>query len=233
MSRSTPQLLLPLLLAAAVAATPASAAEREPYLDQRHVEPVHGDAAAGAVKAAVCVACHGPNGNAVVPAFPKLAGQHAEYLRDELLKFKRGTRPDSPMTALAMPLTDEDIRNLAVHFAAQARQPSPLPPADPATLARGRALYERGEPALGVPPCQGCHGPDATGLDAGPAHYRAWPALRGQNGEYLVQRLKGYRDGKLADSSNDFVMHGVARTLDDASIQALAAYLSALPPNAP
>jgi cytochrome c553 len=229
MSRFTPKFLVPLLLAAA----PAIAAAGAPYLDQRHVEPVRGDAQAGAAKAAVCVACHGPNGNAIVPAFPKLAGQRAEYVRDELLKFKRGTRPDSPMTALAMPLTDEDIGNLAVYFAAQTRQPSPQPAPDTAALSRGEALYAHGEPGRGAPPCQGCHGADASGPAAGPDHYRAWPSLRGQNGEYLVQRLKNYRDGKPADSSNDFVMHGVARRLDDASIQALAAYLSSLPPTAP
>ncbi len=229
MSRFTPKFLVPLLLAAA----PAIAAAGAPYLDQRHVEPVRGDATAEATKAAVCVACHGPNGNAIVPAFPKLAGQRAEYIHDELLKFKRGTRPDSPMTALAMPLSDEDIGNLAVYFAAQTRQASPQPAPDTAVLSRGEALYAHGEPERGAPPCQGCHGADASGPAAGPDHYRAWPSLRGQNGEYLVQRLKNYRDGKLADSSNDFVMHGVARTLDDASIQALAAYLSSLPPTAP
>lgn len=203
------------------------------WIDQRRIEPVRGDVAAGAAKATVCVACHGPNGNAIVPTFPKLAGQRAEYLQGELLKFKRGARPDSPMTALALPLTDEDIRNLAVYFAAQTRQPPTPPAADSATLARGEALYLHGEPERGAPPCQGCHGADAGGPAAGAEHYRAWPALRGQNGDYLVQRLQNYRDGKLHDSSNDFVMHGVAQTLDDASIQALAAYLAALPPAAP
>lgn len=229
MNRLIPYLITALLLAS-IAAVPARAAG---YIDQRHVEPVQGDVAAGAAKAVVCVACHGPNGNAIVAAFPKLAGQHAEYISGELHKFKRGTRPDSPMTALAMPLTDEDIRNLAVYFAAQAHTPSPLPPADPTTLARGEALYKQGDPARGAPACQGCHGTDANGPGTGPVHYRAWPALRGQNGEYVVQRLQNYRDGKLKDSSNDFIMHGVAQTLDDGSIRALAAYLSSLPPSTP
>lgn len=232
MSRSMPTLLAPLLLAATVAAALPAAATGAPYLDQRHVEPVHGDVEAGAAKATVCVACHGPNGNAIVPAFPKLAGQRAEFIRDELHKFKRGSRPDSPMAALAKPLTDEDVNNLAVYFAAQTRQASAQPAPDSAVLSRGEALYLRGEPSRGAPPCQGCHSADANGPPAGPENYRAWPSLRGQNGDYLVQRLKSYREAKLADSSNDFIMHGVASTLDDASIQAVAAYLSSLPPGA-
>lgn len=203
------------------------------WIDQRSVAAVHGDATAGAAKATTCVACHGPNGNAIIPAFPKLAGQRAEYLAGELHKAKLGSRPDSPMTALAAPLTDEDIANLATYFASQARTPSTLPPADSALLSRGESLYLHGDPARGVPPCQGCHGSDASGPADGAGHLRAWPALRGQNGDYVVQRLKNYRDGKLKDSSNDFVMHGVAQSLDDGSIQAIASWLASLPPGAP
>lgn len=217
----------PLLSALLLAATSTHAAS---YIDQRHVEPVQGDVAAGATKAAVCVACHGPNGNAIVPTFPKLSGQHAEYVAGELHKFKLGARPDSPMTALAAPLTDEDIRNLAVYFAAQVRTPSALPSADSATLSRGESLYLHGDPERGAPPCQGCHGSDANGPAGAADHYRAWPALRGQNADYLVQRLTGYRGGALKDSSNDFIMHGVAQTLDDESMHAVAAWLASLPP---
>jgi len=48
------------------------------YADLRHIEPVHGDAAAGAKKAAVCFACHGATGVSVAPTFPRLAGQRAD-----------------------------------------------------------------------------------------------------------------------------------------------------------
>jgi cytochrome c553 len=48
-----------------------------------------------------------------------------------------------------------------------------------------------------------------------------------------VQRLKDYRDGKLADSSIDFIMHGVATTLDDDAIEAIATWVSALAPMKP
>jgi cytochrome c553 len=216
--------LLSVLAAALLAATGAHAAD---WIDQRGEAPVHGDAAAGEAKATVCVACHGPNGNALIPAFPRLAGQRADYLYGELRKYKRGTRPESPMTAMAAPLSDADMRNLAAYFAAQA--PTPSPAAAPPSH-QGEALYRDGDPARGTPPCQGCHGSDANGIPD--ARFAAWPALRGQHADYVVARLKAYRDGHLADSSNDFVMHGVAATLDDASIGAIAAWLASLPPAA-
>jgi len=223
MNRYAPHPVLALLLA--LAAMPALATA---YIDQRGSAPIHGDANAGAAKASVCFACHGPNGNALVPAFPRLAGQRADYLYWELVKFKRGTRPQSPMTAQAAPLSDEDMRNLATYFSTQT--PGAAATAGSET-SQGETLFLRGNAQSGSPPCQGCHGTAANGV-AGDA-YAAYPKLRGQHADYLVQRLKDYRDGKLTDSSNDFIMHGVARTLDDASIGAVAAYLSALAPEAP
>ncbi|HEY0230873.1 MAG TPA: c-type cytochrome [Dokdonella sp.] len=216
------------LLLALAAAPPALATG---YIDQRGSARIHGDANAGAAKATVCFACHGPNGNALVPAFPRLAGQRADYLYWELVKFKRGTRPQSPMTAQAATLSDEDMRNLATYFSAQAATTGAPASVDPAETSRGEALFLHGDPARGNPPCQGCHGATANGL-SGDAH-AAYPALRGQHADYLVQRLKDYRDGKLTDSSNDFIMRGVAHGLDDAAITTLAAYLSALAPIEP
>src|ERR1700682_4973461 len=70
-----------------MAASTLAAAPR--YTDLRHVEPVHGDAAAGAKKAIVCFACHGANGVSVAPTFPRLAGQRADYLYHRLVCFQR------------------------------------------------------------------------------------------------------------------------------------------------
>jgi cytochrome c553 len=99
------------------------------YTDLRDVEPIHGDAAAGAAKAAVCFACHGANGTSVAPIFPRLAGQRIDYLYHRLLVFKRASAKDpyyskSPMTPLVMPLSDSDMRNLAAFFASQKPQPA-------------------------------------------------------------------------------------------------------------
>ncbi|HUD42846.1 MAG TPA: c-type cytochrome [Dokdonella sp.] len=219
-------------LALAVLGAPAAAAD---FVDLRRIEPVSGDAAAGAQKAAaLCFACHGADGISPVPMFPNLAGQRADYLYQELLRYKSGSRPDSPMTALVQPLEDADLRNLAVHYAALAANvPAPAEPPAPDLLARGGTLYRQGDPGRGVPPCQGCHGADANGHPLADATarspYRAYPLLYGQHAAYVATRLRDYRSGALAHTSNDFIMTGVAQRLDDASIDALAAWLGNLP----
>ncbi|MFI4969086.1 MAG: c-type cytochrome [Lysobacterales bacterium] len=196
------------------------------YLDLRRIEPLHGDALAGKAKATVCMGCHGANGVAPVPAFPNLAGQHAEYLYWQLVEFKREARPESPMTAQVATLGDADMRNLAAYFAAfpQGGTVAGVEPAD-----RGGALYRDGDPARGIPPCQGCHGAGGNGhpLAAGDARWRVYPLLRGQHADYIVQKLKDFRDHRHTLSSSDRIMTPIAQSLDDASIDAIAHWLDA------
>lgn len=92
-----------LLLALSVAATAVQAA----------------DVAAGQAKAdAVCAACHGKDGNTPIdPSYPKLAGQHREFLVRALLDYKSGSRKNAVMSGLAQPLSRADIDNLAAYYA--------------------------------------------------------------------------------------------------------------------
>ena len=212
-----------------LAAFLAQSANAAGWIDLRDGQPLHGDAEAGAARAAAnCVACHRLGDTPVVPTFPIVGGQRAGYIAAALHEYRLGNRPESPMSALAANLSDADIANLSAYFAAQ-KHPSPAPvEADADSLARGESLYLHGDPAQGIPPCQGCHGPDAGGPQGGAPAQLAWPSLRSQNSAYVVQRLQAYRSGALHDSSNDFIMQGVARTLDDASIQAVADYVSNL-----
>jgi cytochrome c553 len=55
--------------------------------------------------------------------------------------------------------------------------------------------------------------------------------LRGQYSTYLVARLTSFHNNLPHDTTNDFIMGGVAVTLDDDSIQAIAAWLSSLTPS--
>jgi cytochrome c553 len=214
-----------LMAASALAAAPR-------YADLRHVEPVHGDAAAGAKKATVCFACHGANGDSVAPTFPRLAGQRADYLYHRLVSFKRADRKDpyysvSPMTPNVANLSDTDMRDLATYFSSQ------TPPATAAAAAapgKGEALYLAGDPARGIPPCQGCHGAEAGGPSISTGQYAAYPSLRGQYAPYLIARLTSFHKNLPHDTTNDFIMGSVAQTLDDESIQAVAAWLSSLTP---
>jgi len=76
-----------------------------------------GDAAAGKAKAATCAACHGADGISKAPNYPNLKGQKAAYVEKQLKAFKSGTRKDPTMNAMAKPLSDADIANLAAYYA--------------------------------------------------------------------------------------------------------------------
>jgi cytochrome c553 len=78
---------------------------------------IAGDAAAGKAKAATCNACHGVNGISAIPTYPNLAGQKEAYLVKQMKAFKDKSRKEPTMNAMAAPLSDADMANLAAHFA--------------------------------------------------------------------------------------------------------------------
>jgi Cytochrome c553 len=234
----------------AAPATPAHESEgtekqaKMPLLDLRRITPLQGDASAGKAKAEVCSACHGAEGISIVPIFPNLAGQRAEYMYWQLVEYKRGYLPQSTMTPLVADLSDEDMRDIALYFASLPPNP-PLPadrpvdesavPPDAATIARGASLYLEGDPVKGIPACQGCHGKDALGFRNasvpnrnGHVPYALFPKLRGQQREYLQIRLTQYQKGEITDSTPDMVMDGVGHRLDADTVADLSAYLSSL-----
>lgn len=196
-------------------------------IDLRSISPLSGDAVAGKDKAAVCFGCHGASGVAAVPTFPNLAGQPAEYLYWRLVAFKR--IPDSPMTPLVAGLDDVAMRDLAAYFSSQSA-PAVAPTGGAnAALETGRRLFREGDPARGTPPCQGCHGTDAAGHADAPrsAHWRVYPALRGQHAGYVEQRLRQMAADPAPATTSGHVMGPVARTLDPDAIAAIAAWLEA------
>lgn len=226
------------------AADAGATAKKPPLLDLRRITPLHGDAVAGKAKAELCATCHGAQGIAISPLFPNLAGQRPEYLYWQLVEYKRGNVPPTAMTTLAAELSDADMRDIAMYFAGLPLQASasadqttdqPTVPSEQEQLELGKALYLAGDPAKGIPPCQGCHGADARGFpDAsrpnrdGHTPYASYPVLRSQQREYLQTRLDQYRNREALDSSTDMVMSGVAHRLDPDSIAAVSRYLSAL-----
>ncbi|MDG6348519.1 c-type cytochrome [Luteimonas sp. 8-5] len=222
---------------------PAAPVQAQDYVDLRRVTPISGDPVRGESRSELCAACHGPAGISVVPIYPDIAGQRADYMYWQLVKFKAG---ETVMAAIVADLTDEDMRDLAVYYAGlpaagpaadPAAEPTEAdPPADPAVLARGEQLYLHGDPTAGIPPCQACHGEDARGhpkateVDAaGYTPYAVYPSLRGQREAYLVSRIGEYQQGKHATLTSGLVMSGAAQHLDQASVQALATWLSSLP----
>ncbi|MSQ19117.1 MAG: cytochrome c [Betaproteobacteria bacterium] len=80
------------------------------------------DVAAGAEKAkTICAACHGADGSGVpaFPDYPKLAGQHQDYLQRTLREYKTGGRKNAIMAPMAQTLTTKEIADVAAYFASQ------------------------------------------------------------------------------------------------------------------
>jgi cytochrome c553 len=182
-----------------------------------------GNAAAGKEKATTlgCIACHGEDGNSPNPLWPKLAAQHPSYLSRQIGAFKAGERKDDAMSPMAMIIgTDEDLADLAAHFAAQKRQPGEAGAAD--QIAIGQQLFRGGNPATGVAACAACHGP--TGGGVGTANF---PSIAGQHGPYVEKALKDYKAGARTSDPNQ-MMRGVAAKLTDDEIAAVAAYVQAM-----
>ncbi|WP_254426815.1 c-type cytochrome [Rhodanobacter sp. C06] len=209
------------------AADGAAAHKPAAWVDLRGQPPITGDARAGQARSAVCAACHGPQGLAIAPNFPDLAGQSATYLYMQLKTFKSGQRRDPVMSGQAATLSDADMRNLAVHYASLPAKPAGR--ADAAS--RGGQLFLDGDPARGIPPCQACHGPTGRGprvypSDAPQPPWATFPRLHGLSAVYVTKALGDFRSGARSGSSNARIMHGVAQTLDDADILALSSYIA-------
>ena len=70
-------------------------------------------------EANACVGCHGPDGNSVVPTFPKIAGQYQDYLLHALKSYKNGNRNNAIMNGIASTLSDEQMIILSKYYASQ------------------------------------------------------------------------------------------------------------------
>jgi cytochrome c553 len=169
----------------------------------------------------ICHACHGLDGNGipVQPLWPKIAGQHPRYIYKQLNNFKNGERWNAQMSPMAMPLTDEEMRNLAAYYSAQEQQGGV---AEKSLVALGRQIYRGGNPQSGVPACSGCHGPTGRG-----SNLARFPRIAGQYSEYTDQTLKMFREEQRHNDPNG-MMRGVAKNLSDEEIAALAAYVEGL-----
>lgn len=167
--------------------------------------------------AAVCAACHGPDGNSLIPDYPKLAQQHPEYLVKQLQEFKSGKRQNAIMLGFSSTLSDEDMRNISYWVATKKSAPGTA--ADPDLIAQGKRIYLGGVLERNIPACSGCHGPTAAGI---PSQY---PRLSGQQVSYVVSQLTTFRSG---ERNNNLQMTGVAAKLNDREIKAVAEYVASL-----
>jgi cytochrome c553 len=181
-----------------------------------------GDAAAGQAKSAICAACHGVDGNSAVPNWPKLAGQHPNYMTRQVALIKSGARPVPEMAGIVPGLSDQDIEDLSAYFADQQASGGV---ADESKVKLGELVYRAGNADTGVPACMACHGPAGEGNPLA-----GYPALAGQHAVYTASMLNKFRNGDNwgEDDHPSRIMNGSASELSDEEIEAVASYIQGL-----
>lgn len=174
------------------------------------------DAEITRMAAQICASCHGPRGDSISPAFPRLAGQNAPYIEAQLKAFKDQTRGDpyaqAYMWGMVAQLDEDTMRRLAEYYAAQ--KPHQGQRGEPAAMAEGRRIFDSGLADAGIAPCASCHGENAQGKDA-------IPRLAGQHPEYLVKQLAAFKSLQRANAP---VMHVMTQNMTLSQMQAVAQY---------
>ena len=171
-----------------------------------------------------CAACHAVDGNSAIPANPNLAGQHPEYTYKQLRNFKsQGGKPaersNGVMAGMVASLSDDDMKNLAVYFAAQ--KPKSQAARDAALAKQGESIYRGGIQAKGVAACASCHAPNGTGMPA------QFPRVAGQHAEYTATQLTAFRAGQRANDPAQ-MMRMIAAKMSDQEIKAVSEYIAGL-----
>ena len=169
--------------------------------------------------ATICAGCHMADGNSMLAANPKLAGQFPEYLYKQLTEFKSGARMNPIMGAMVASLSDEDMKALSQYYAAQTLKPESARSTETAAL--GQKLWRAGDLDKGIPACSGCHGPAGAGLPV------QFPRLSGQFADYIEAQLKAFRAGDRANDASS-MMRAIALKMTDPEISAVSDYAAGL-----
>jgi cytochrome c553 len=174
------------------------------------------EARARKIVGGVCFVCHGMEGNSASEVFPRLAGQHAEYIARQLEHFKTGQRKSTAMADMVAKLTPEEMLALGRYFEKQEVTPDPAKDSDLAAM--GRYIYLHGNKFTGVPACASCHGPKALGTVQ-------LPRLAGQHAAYLDNQLRQFH--RRERTNDNAVMHAIVVKMTALEMAAVAEYLSA------
>jgi len=162
-----------------------------------------------------CFLCHGAQGESTSEAFPRLAGQHAEYVAKQLTAFKSGQRKSTAMTEMVSKLTPDEMLALGKYYE---KMSLPREEAkDPQLAAMGRYVYHNGNKFSGVPACVSCHGMNAEGA-------ANLPRLATQFSGYIYTQLKSFN--KRDRTNDNVVMHVVAEKMTELEMAAVAEYVS-------
>lgn len=163
-----------------------------------------------------CHLCHGTEGEGSSAIYPRLAGQHAEYIAKQLGDFKSGRRQGT-MNEMAADLTPEEMLALGEYFASKPAKAYRV--RDKEFAAVGAFLYHRGNKYSGVAACKTCHGDEGKGT-------KQLPRLAGQHKRYLMDQLQSFN--KRTRTNDNAIMHSIASKLTALEIEALARYISGM-----
>jgi cytochrome c553 len=167
-------------------------------------------------KIGYCSWCHGGAGQGYATA-PRLAGQQAQYIENQLLSFQKHTRVDPFMWGATADLSAQTDSDIAAYFSAI--HPDAAGDGDSAIIPAGKILYQEGMPESNIAACAPCHGPNAEGLGG-------IPRLGGLSHDYLKARLDQWAHGH--DAAAPPPMPRIATQLSPKAIDALASYLSSV-----
>ena len=158
-----------------------------------------------------CGICHGEQGISAAAMMPSLAGQHADYSVLQMVLFREGLRTVPVMQAAMAGLSDQQLTDLAEHYAA-------LPPGAPPDRApRDAEVAARGAAISPARNCNACHLPSYAGRVN-------VPRLAAQREDYLAAAMIAYRDNLRVGA--DTQMNGLMLGLTNAEIAALAHHLA-------
>lgn len=170
-----------------------------------------------------CKTCHGLSGQGYRGYFPmpRLAGQQAKYIENQLRAFIEGRRQNPVMFNVAHALSPSMVAALSAHF--RDLNPNPIGGAPKEPLALGKTIYDQGLPESNVPACSACHGPEAKGKDE-------IPRLAGQLFPYTIKSLTFWSKERGRGSAKDTssIMVPTTHNLTPPQIAAIAAYVSSL-----
>lgn len=197
-----------LVCAAALGAPVAASAAEPPKVDLARAAEISGGR---------CALCHGADGDSSSPLYPRLAGQHHQYIAKQLGDFKSGLRKSDTMNGMAQDLTPDEMLALGVYFEQKPTKPREARDAELAAV--GRFIFHRGNEYSGVAACAGCHGDKGHGTDR-------LPRLAGQVPRYIEAQLKSFNT--RARTNDNEIMHSIASKLSELEVKAVALYISTL-----